>query len=128
MELKLSKTNPGEFFGYLVQSRITIKLTHWSQPDRSDSTHSALDELYDSLDGLIDSIIEKYQGIYGITSITVPTSMSTNKPLEFVNSMYSYINTNRKLFTDSFIQNIIDELCAVIAKALYKLKFVKSTV
>ena len=127
MNFNLTSTvGPGEFFGYLVQTRIAIKLTHWSQPHKSDATHAALDELYDSLDDLIDSIVEKYQGIYGIINIKVPNVTSTTNPLELVQGCYNYIQQNRKLFSDSFIQNIIDEISAAIAKTLYKLKFVRS--
>lgn len=118
---------PNEFFGYLVQSRVAVKLTHWAQPDKTDATHAALDELYDALDDLIDSIIEKYQGVYGLVRIEVSKSVFSATPLAFVEGMYSYIQTNRKIFTDSFLQNIIDEICAAIAKTLYKLKFVRSS-
>ena len=40
--------------------------------------------------------------------------------------MYDCIKKERCCIEESFLQNIIDEIVAVIAKGLYKLKYVKS--
>lgn len=127
LKAKSSKSmSVSAFLGCLVAFRQSVKLTHWAQPDRTDATHAALDEIYDDLDGHIDSLIEKYQGIHGIVSIEIPVCKSVSNPLQYVQDMYDEIDECRKTIKESFLQNIIDEIQAVIAKGLYKLKFVKS--
>lgn len=114
------------FFGELIACRQSVKLTHWAQPDKTDATHAALDEIYDDLDGLIDSLIEKYQGVHGLVKIIIPQVTSVTDPLRYVTIAYETIESDRKCIKESFLQNIIDEIQAVLAKGLYKLKFVKS--
>lgn len=125
---KTNKTTPNvsEFFAKLVSFRQTVKLLHWAQPDKTDATHAALDEIYDDLDDHIDSLIEKYQGVHGIVAIDVPKCCADYIPLAYVEEMYNCIDKERQCIKESFLQNIIDEIQAVLAKGLYKLKFVKS--
>ena len=42
-----------------------------------------------------------------------------------VQYMYDCINENRPLFKESWIQNQLDEICALFAQTLYKLKNLK---
>jgi hypothetical protein len=83
--------------------------------------HKALNEYYDGILGLTDELIETYFGSVGKrVSIKIPQS-------EFINSqahlkqLYSYIESNRNIFEESHLQNIIDEICALINKTQYLL-------
>lgn len=122
--IQRNKMTVPEFFGKLFSFRDQIHLTHLRQPDKKLSTHLALNDLYDELLGLIDEIIETYQGVYGIQNIEIPMSKS-GVPIDIVNSLYSMIQGNRSLFIESWIQNQLDELATITAKTLYKLKFVQ---
>jgi hypothetical protein len=85
-----------------------------------------LQRFYTELPGLVDTLIEGYQGKYGLvndypTTVTMPESDNGVKLLE---SLTLFIASNRaKLATDSEIQNQIDEIQSLINSTLYKLKF-----
>lgn len=123
--LNVKSVNAGEFFGYLFSIRDIAHLTHLAQPDKSLATHKALNELYDEILDMIDGIVESYQGIYGIINITIPSTTSSKNIISTIEECYSYIDRNRSIFKESWIQNEIDNICKLLAEILYKLKFVK---
>lgn len=94
---------------------------------RSYSQHEALGDLYSSLPSLVDSVIESYQGKYGIIA-SYPSGyvVPTGEPLAFVSALSDYVTANREAVApDSEIQNDIDEIQAAINKAIYKLRFLQ---
>lgn len=114
-----STVKPVVFFGQLFYSRDCMHLTHLQTTSYAE--HKALNEYYNGILDLTDTLIETYFGMIGQKqSIKIPQS-------EFVNSeahlkqMYSYIQSNRTIFEESHIQNIIDEICALINKTQYLL-------
>lgn len=121
----LKKVSVGDFMGYLFCIRDEVHLTHLAQPDKSLATHEVLDDLYKEILGFIDSLVEKYQGIYGIVPITIPATKASTNPLEMVTEKYKYIQEYRSIFKESWMQNIIDQIADLLATTLYKLKFVK---
>lgn len=123
--IKRPTSSEGEFFGRLMQMRDLAHLTHLAQPTTSGWAHKALDELYKDILDLADDIIESYQGIYGICQITIPSSTTSQDPQQLVQSMYDYIQSNRSVFKDTWVQNQIDEIAKLLAQTLYRLKFVK---
>jgi hypothetical protein len=87
--------------------------------------HKALNEYYDGIIDLADSLAECYQGRYGIItdypSITLPT-----EAIELLTYVRSWIDSNRLEISDkSEIQNIIDEIQDLHNSVIYKLKFLK---
>lgn len=119
------QVQPGEFFGYLFCTRDSAHLTHLYQPDKSIATHLALKDVYEDLTDLIDSLVEKYQGIHGLIKFEIPKSESYEDPLVMIQEKYDWIVNNRNIFSESWMQNIIDQVVDTLATALYKLKFVK---
>ena len=115
---------PGEFFGYLFCTRDALHLTHLAQPDKTLATHLALNDAYDGILDFIDDLVEKYQGIYGIVPIIIPETKASTNPLDLVMEKYKWIQEYRGIFTESWIQNIIDQIADLLAKTLYKLRFV----
>ena len=89
--------------------------------------HKALNELYDALPGLADSIAESYQGATG----QIATYNFVNAPeLNNVNDCLKYIDALRKKITDiqsklpySEIVNDLDLVKTQLNSAYYKLKF-----
>jgi len=116
---------PEMFFGKLFQIRDIAHLTHLRQPNKSGWQHSALNTLYDDILDQVDSLVESYQGIYGLLEITIPESKSVQDPITFVQEMYNCIQRDRSIFVESWIHNEIDNLCKLLAQTMYRLKFVQ---
>jgi len=126
-KIKLNTMKPGDFFGKLFQLRDEIHLNHLKVTGPgSFAAHSALNGFYSDVLDLIDSLVESYQGKYGIIDITIPSSKSGDsiKCLEELvkltdgGSAYS-------MFTETWIQNQIDEISTLGYQTLYRLKNLK---
>jgi len=112
-----------EYLEKLFEIANTAKALHLAQLDRKLSTHLVLGELYDALSAKADDFIETYFGIYG-TQLLSLTSVKVTDPIEYLQDSYHWLQRNRNLFTESMLQNKIDEIQALVAHSLYKLKFV----
>ena len=89
--------------------------------------HMALNELYEAIPGFIDEIVESYQGKYGIITDYKVNNISnfTDKLqiITYLKNLHLFIDNNReKLFQDSDILNVIDEIKTAIKQTLYKLE------
>lgn len=101
---------------------------HWAVTGQASyAQHMALDGLYSDLPGLIDEIVECLQGVTGKRIGEIP---SVNRPkldmiITHLASELEWIEANRGKIAQghAFIENQIDELSALYAKALYKLRF-----
>ena len=113
------------FFVYMFYMRDVAHLTHLYQPDRTLATHKALNMFYDEILDLTDTLIETYQGVHGLIYTEIPKSAPTNTPIAFLKEAYEYIEKNRMVFPSTHIQNIIDEICALVSKTLFLLQFVQ---
>jgi hypothetical protein len=112
------------FVSTLFATRTQAHIFHL-QTD-SFAAHKALNEYYDQIIDLVDSYIESYQGRYGI--ITNYTSPSTFKEdgaaLTYFEGVSTYIEQIRKrLPSDSYLQNKVDEIVDLVESTKYKLKF-----
>ena len=118
-------TNPAaaEFFITLLHAATSGHVLHLQT--RSFAQHKTLDDFYSSLPGLVDDVIEAYQGKYGLvldypSGYTVPTTA----PIEFVSALSDYVmSTRASVASDSEIQNLVDEIQDLIDSTLYKLRF-----
>jgi hypothetical protein len=96
-----------------------MHLTHLQTTSYAE--HVALNGYYDGLLDLTDKLVETYFGIIGKKlSIKIPQSEFINAQAH-LKQLCSYIESNRTLFEESQIQNIIDEICALINKTQYML-------
>lgn len=111
-----------EFFGKLFQSRDTAHIIHLAT--KSFEVHLALNAYYDGVIDLIDSLIESYQGNYGLVQLKIPSSCYQD-PLDYFQSFIQEVRDARKLFKDSNLQNTIDEILDLLSSTLYKLRFLK---
>jgi DNA-binding ferritin-like protein len=108
----------------LMHSRNQTHIYHLQTS--SFAKHKALQEYYDSIVDLIDSLAETYQGKYGvIKSITVPKSIksltSEDDPSRYLKRVASYVEDNRQTPSDGELQNIFDEILALLSKTFYLL-------
>lgn len=96
---------------------------------RSYSEHVALGEFYDGLDDLADTLVEAYQGKYGIPIYTAKyeNTIPTNA-LAYIEGLSTYLTDARadaSFPQDSELQNITDEIQALIDTTIYKLRYLK---
>jgi hypothetical protein len=114
-----SFVKPEVFFGVLFHSRDCMHLTHLQT--LSYAEHKALNKYYEGILDLTDNLIETYFGLTGKkSSIKIPQSEFINAQAH-LKQLYSYIESNRGIFEESQLQNIVDEICALINKTQYLL-------
>ena len=112
-----------EFFMTLLHAATAGHILHFQT--RSFASHMALDAFYSELPALVDSVVEAYQGRYGLV-LDYPDGFSVpaGSPLEFVGALDDYVRSNRStVASDSELQNLIDEIQQLIDSTLYKLRF-----
>jgi hypothetical protein len=112
------------FFGKLFAIRDNAHMLHLSS--KSYSEHKALGSFYEGLTDLIDSLVEVYQGQYGL--VTIEPSLSKEKTaLSLLEKAADDFSSAHNLFDkkDSHIHNTLDEIVALAYKTLYKVKFLK---
>ena len=124
------ETNPivGQFVSTLFASRTQAHIFHL-QTD-SFAEHSALNTYYDEIVGITDGIVESYQGKYGIIrgygNIALQEFQNCEGVIAYFEVLYTYVEKSRQMLPqDTYIQNQIDEVVALIASTLYKLRFLK---
>ena len=118
-------SNPAaaEFFITLLHAATSGHVLHLQT--RSYAQHKTLDEFYGELPGLVDGIIEAYQGKYGLvldypSGYVVPTGL----PIDFVSSLGDFVTANRlNIGDDSELQNLVDGVMELIDSTIYKLRF-----
>lgn len=113
-----------EFFAVLLMAAPYAHMAHLQT--RSFAEHMALDALYTGLPGLVDSLIESYQGKYGLVmDYPAPKTLPPlGNPVAMVTQLNKYVDENRaNVSDDSEIQNSIDEIVTLLNSTTYKLKF-----
>ena len=96
---------------------------------RSYSEHKALNTFYSDLPGLVDSVVEAWQGRNG-ELVEYPDQMvelsEHDDALVFVMYMKMVLEENRGVLGGaSEIQNLVDGIAELIDSTLYKLTFLK---
>jgi hypothetical protein len=98
----------------------------WHNQTTSFSEHKTLNEFYESVEDLLDGLVESVAGIYGrpvgydVHDLVDWTSCEDT--IAYFKGVYMYIQSERGgLYSESWIQNEIDELAKLVASTLYKL-------
>jgi hypothetical protein len=91
--------------------------------------HKALQNYYEGIDDLMDSLIESYQGTNGIVeeykAFPIKKYGGNEMVVAYFDNLKKIIDENRESADGSHLQNIIDEIIELITSTLYKLKFLK---
>jgi hypothetical protein len=126
----MENNNPivGQFVSTLFASRTQAHVFHL-QTD-SFAEHSALNTYYDEIIGITDGIVESYQGKYGIVrgygNVSLQEFQNCEGIISYFEILYTYVEKSRQMLPqDTYLQNQIDEVVALIASTLYKLRFLK---
>jgi len=106
----------------LFHARTNAHIMHLGT--RSFAAHKALGEFYEEIVGKTDSLAEAYQGRYGLINFPeVPFKREADAVI-MLKGLRRYIDDNRMMMApDSELQNLIDEIVALIDSTLYKLEF-----
>lgn len=109
------------------QARTNAHLLHFAT--RSYSQHVALEAFYTGLVEHVDELVEVYQGDYGLLQWPEKLNSSMNAdPLSLVRGLGDWIAAHRAECCDAddtYMQNIIDEIMALIRRTQYKLENLK---
>jgi len=118
-----------EFFGTLQQSTVEA----WKKHLKTDkySNHIALNDFYEDIVELVDTLIEDYMGIYGKIK-NYKNLMTTDEmsAIEYLKELRDLCKTSSKeLFDedDTELFSDIDEIVSLIDSTLYKLKELKES-
>lgn len=119
--------NQGELLITLLNAATIAHVLHLQS--RSYAEHKALQGFYQDLPDLVDSVIEAWQGRNG-ELVEYPdqiVELSEHKDaLEFVTFLKILLDDERYVLgEESEIQNLVDEIAALIDSTLYKLTFLK---
>ena len=118
----------GQFISTLMSARTQAHVFHLQTP--SFAAHKALNEFYDEIVNTIDGLVESYQGKYGIVqgygNVALQEYQSCDGIILYFTTLVNFLEKSRSMIAqDSYIQNQIDELVALIYSLLYKLRFLK---
>ena len=118
----------GQFISTLLASRTQAHIFHLQTP--SFAAHKALNEYYEEIVDIIDGIVESYQGKYGIITgygnVALQEYQSCEGIIAYFTTLCMYVEKSRQMLCqDSYIQNQIDEVVALINSTIYKFRFLK---
>jgi DNA-binding ferritin-like protein len=91
------------------------------------AAHKALQKYYEGIDGLVDGLVEMYQGKYGLVEFgaisKIDNDASLPSVIEYISKLADAVMVLRQGDTlqDSFIQNEIDNVLSLIYSTKYKL-------
>ena len=115
----------GEVFMMLLHSVTNAHILHLQS--KSYSEHMALGAFYSELGDLVDTVIESYQGKYGVI-VRYPNMYQTPAvtAMDELNRLSKFVVDNRSIIgNDSELQNEMDNIQTLINSTIYKLKFLK---
>lgn len=102
----------------------------WHNQTEVYSEHKTLNGFYDEIVDLLDGLVESVAGIYGrptgYEAHDFTDWTSTDETTKYFKTLYDYVQTERKsIYQESWIQNQIDEIAALIAQTIYLLTLKK---
>ena len=108
----------------LLHSATVTHIMHWQT--ESYAAHKALGKYYETIPGLLDDVLEAYQGKNDVILRNFTPCMSNYEemqPLEYMEYLSQELTEGRALFgEDSEIQNLVDTIADLIDSTMYKLR------
>lgn len=110
-----------ELVSRVFATRNAAHLAHWAT--KSYAQHVALNEFYDELPELLDSLVEAHQGAFGLIDSVEPTTVNKNNIAEHIKQEARWIEQNADDITGGVkaIQNLLDGLTDAYLTTYYKL-------
>ncbi len=129
---EVTESDPVKFFSKLFESREMAHMFHLkAQGESSHAEHMALGTFYEDVLGLIDDIIEVYQGQYDIIEgydVIDKEANGSGETLDYFIETAEFVKRTRYsaiLEEDAHIQSIVDDVLITMYKLIYKLRFLK---
>ncbi len=116
-----------EMMSLLLHSQTQVHTFHLQC--KSNAEHKALQKYYEGIDGLVDTLVESYQGKYsilkGYKQYPIDDYKDTTTTVNYFKELCDKVMELRDCCKDSWIQNQIDNVCELINSTLYKLRYLK---
>jgi hypothetical protein len=105
----------------LLNSRTQAHIFHFRT--KNYAQHKALEKYYTEIVPLLDTYTEAYQGKYGIISGYKSQSFieNPNKSINYFNKLL--IKIQKFKIDDTYLRNIVDQICELIYKTMYMLMY-----
>ena len=115
-----------KLISYLLHSSTQVHIFHLQT--KSYAEHKALNEYYDSIVGLVDTLVESFQGKYDIINsyenYALNNYENTANTIKYFKALLKTVEDLRgSVKEDSNLQNEIDNIVKLITSTLYKLRF-----
>jgi hypothetical protein len=108
----------------LLHSATVTHIMHWQT--ESYAAHKALGKYYETIPGLLDDVLEAYQGKNNVILRNFTPAMSNYEemqPLEYMEYLNQELTEGRSLFGDDpEILNLVDAIADLIDSTMYKLR------
>lgn len=114
-----------ELIGRVFTARNIAHLAHWKATGvGSYARHVALGDFYDEIIDTLDTLVEAYQGYFGLVGEPVNIAPKTTDILALITVDAAWISKNRSAIAKNVpaLENTVDELSSIYLKTLYKLK------
>lgn len=94
---------------------------------RSYAEHVALDGFYNGVIDLVDKFAEVHQGLFNLIEDYPEIAPPSGAPLAFLVDYHDWVKENREKCAEgcTALENIVDEISALTARTIYKLRFLK---
>ncbi|HEV3413873.1 MAG TPA: hypothetical protein VG101_15435 [Puia sp.] len=117
------KAEVSVLFGRIFSFNNSLKLIHWHVSGKgSYAAHLSLDQAIETLLEATDRLVETGYAVLGELDIVIP---ETKRPDDFVGHIeayYQYMEHQRRLFSEAFVQSILDDYQEGIQQLLFRLK------
>lgn len=106
-------------------ARTAAHMAHFKT--RSYSQHMALQTFYEDILDPVDEFCEVYMGFSGRIASYPAVPVPTTEPIVFINDLAEWLEEHRSECSDAHpsLGNIIDNISAVCAQAVYRLENLK---
>lgn len=111
-----------ELIAKIFMARNNTHIAHWKT--KSYAEHVALGDFYESSVDLLDSLVECYQGNFGIIEDIPKDELHQDGCIKCLSDQVAWIAKNRSKIAKNVaaLENIIDEITSLYLKTLYKLE------
>ena len=114
-----------KLIAYLLHSQTQVHVFHLQT--KSYAEHKALQKYYEGIDGLVDSLVESYQGKYDIITqydnFAIEKYSNKSQLETYLKALGKKVEEVYKNVEDTYIQNQLDTINELINSTLYKIKF-----
>jgi DNA-binding ferritin-like protein len=110
-------------FGKIFSFNSCLKLIHWHVTGKgSYATHLSLDQAIETLLDATDRLVETGYAVLGELDIVIPETKRPDDYIGHIEAFYEYIEHQRRLFSEAFVQSILDDYQEGIQQLLFRLK------